>query len=347
MGKHLLHKKSCVSTNGVPKLPLPTDVEYGELAVNYAASAETICLRNKNDEIVPFSSDNAYNVKFTTLQNSAGLEDDFSYIANRADINLSGATSLRSADEILSSKYTELDTEFKNIDFSTVYKFMGSVASYNNLPVLSSGTTDNGKTYNVEDTGANYAWTGTEWDKLSETIDLTAYLKTADADNRYLAKGAQGSSNSSLVVAPNGQFNNYGNNGQAWIAIRDLSGTTKYQLPTGSGYPLNAAGFGIKDNGTATFSHKKYDSYNVQTGQYTGAKNTAVLTFSGKSGLLYAKNTGSAADVTDDMYKFVGVIDSPDEKQRVYSATQVDALLKTMQDTITALEKRIEALENA
>ena len=44
-------------------------------------------------------------------------------------------------------------------------------------------------------------------------------------------------------------------------------------------------------------------------------------TFSGNSGLLYAKNTGTAENVTDDMYKHVGVIDSPDVEQRVYSSS--------------------------
>lgn len=43
-----------------------------------------------------------------------------------------------------------------------------------------------GDMYNVKETGANYAWSGTTWDKLSETIDLTPYLKKEDFE-RYLA----------------------------------------------------------------------------------------------------------------------------------------------------------------
>ena len=38
----------------------------------------------------------------------------------------------------------------------------------------------------MEDTGANYAWTGTAWDKLSETVDLTPYLTIASAQSTYL-----------------------------------------------------------------------------------------------------------------------------------------------------------------
>lgn len=194
--------------------------------------------------------------------------------------------------------------------------------------------------YNTEDES---------WELLGQVtseIDLSDYLKTSDADKKYMPKsgstsGSSGSSGgASLSISQQGSFNNYGNNGQAFNAVRDLKGTTpiKYTLETGSGYPLNAASFGVKDNGTTAFSHKKYDTFNTETGAYTGAKNTAVLIFSGKSGLRYAKNTGSTSDVTDDMYKFVGVIDSPDTNQKVYSASQVDTI-------ISALEKRIETLE--
>lgn len=60
-----------------------------------------------------------------------------------------------------------------NAKVSSVYKYKGSVANYEALP-----KEDNviGDVYNVEDTGANYAWDGTAWDKLSETIDLTNYI---------------------------------------------------------------------------------------------------------------------------------------------------------------------------
>ena len=41
---------------------------------------------------------------------------------------------------------------------------------------------ENGDVYNVLDTGANYVCTDENgWDKLSETIDLSVYLKTEDA----------------------------------------------------------------------------------------------------------------------------------------------------------------------
>lgn len=178
--------------------------------------------------------------------------------------------------------------------------------------------------------------------KISELDNDSGYQKTTDADKKYMPKsGSTGGSDStggaSLSISSAGSFNNYGDSGQAFNAVRDLTGTTKYLEETGSGYVLNAASFGVKNDGTTAFSHKKYDSFNKDTGAYTNARNTAVLVFSGKSGLLYAKNTGSAKDVTSDMYKRIGVIDSPDAAQKVYSAAQVDTLINKMKTVLTAL----------
>ena len=59
----VIHKKSVVVNQGVPKLPTSGSVEYGEIAVNYAASAETLSIRNSADIVVPFSSDNIINAR--------------------------------------------------------------------------------------------------------------------------------------------------------------------------------------------------------------------------------------------------------------------------------------------
>lgn len=174
--------------------------------------------------------------------------------------------------------------------------------------------------------------------QLKSDIDLSEYLKKSEADKKYVPIGSSSGSGASISISQTGAFNNYGNNGQAFNAVRDVGASSI------TGKPINAASFGVKLDGTTAFSHKTYTTFNPTTGAYTGAKNTAVLTFSGQSGFRYAKNTGSAADVTDDMYKYVGVIDSPDEFQRVYSAKQVDDLLSALQAKITKLENAVIAL---
>lgn len=64
----------------------------------------------------------------------------------------------------------------KDIDerFFGVYKFKGTVPTVADLPA--TGNTI-GDTYNIAETGSNYAWDGQNWDKLSETLDLTPYQK--------------------------------------------------------------------------------------------------------------------------------------------------------------------------
>lgn len=51
--------------------------------------------------------------------------------------------------------------------------YKGTKASASALPSTGNQT---GDLWNVEDTGANYAWNGTEWDKLSENVDLSGLV---------------------------------------------------------------------------------------------------------------------------------------------------------------------------
>lgn len=153
-------------------------------------------------------------------------------------------------------------------------------------------------------------------------------------DTKYLIKSTQ--KDSALNVDNKGSVANFSTNGQAYLAVRPATGAEF--LPS-IPQPYAGASFGVKLDGTTAFSHKTYTSYDSKNGNYTGARNTAVLQFAGPVGLRYAKNTSSGNDVTEDMYKYVGVIDSDDDFQRVYSAKQVD-------DIISPLIARIEALEN-
>lgn len=154
-------------------------------------------------------------------------------------------------------------------------------------------------------------------------------------DGRYIAKSA--TTSNAINVDKNGSMANFSTNGQAYLAVRPAAGAEFLsQIPQ----PYAGAAFGVKLDGTTAFSHKTYTSYNTSNGTYSGARNTAILQFAGSVGLRYAKNTSTGNDVTEDMYKYVGVIDSEDEFQRVYSAKQVD-------DIITPLIARIEALEQA
>lgn len=63
-------------------------------------------------------------------------------------------------------------------DLTTVYKYKGSKVNYAALP--ESGNTV-GDVWNVEDTGMNYAWTGTGWDALGAAFEIQA-ITNAEID---------------------------------------------------------------------------------------------------------------------------------------------------------------------
>lgn len=64
-----------------------------------------------------------------------------------------------------------------------VYHYKGSVASRTALPASPAV----GDVYNVTDEdGQNVAWTGSAWDALGATVDLSAYSTTEQTDGRYL-----------------------------------------------------------------------------------------------------------------------------------------------------------------
>lgn len=60
--KHLLHVRSNVSG----KLPTTEQLEYGELAINYADGEEKISLKSSTDNIRTISTDEQNNEKFAT-----------------------------------------------------------------------------------------------------------------------------------------------------------------------------------------------------------------------------------------------------------------------------------------
>ena len=82
-------------------------------------------------------------------------------------------------------------TYAKKADITTVYKYRGSVNTYADLPVNGNAV---GYVYNVVTAdashgiraGDNVVWNGNAWDNLSGVVDLSAYIKAADADKKYM-----------------------------------------------------------------------------------------------------------------------------------------------------------------
>ena len=93
---------------------------------------------------------------------------------------------------------TEVDSKVANI-----YRYKGTVASYNNLP---TANLMNGDVYNVQDTGKNYAWVGISeacpdgWDALGGVFDLTNFYTKTEVDNMLSYRDTQITNLSSYIL---------------------------------------------------------------------------------------------------------------------------------------------------
>lgn len=86
---------------------------------------------------------------------------------------------------------------------SAVYRYKGSVAAYDDLPTGAEA----GDVYNVEATGANFAWTGTEWDQLGgSTVDLSAYLTSTQINALLDAKQGTLTAGDGITLDTNGNI---------------------------------------------------------------------------------------------------------------------------------------------
>ena len=88
---------------------------------------------------------------------------------------------------------------------SAVYTYKGSVDTYADLLALDTSGLSVGDTYNVVNdestntTGMNYSWTGTGWDSLGSTIDMSLYSTTEEMESYVEGLGyATGTDLSSL-----------------------------------------------------------------------------------------------------------------------------------------------------
>ncbi len=91
---------------------------------------------------------------------------------------------------------SDLEPYAKSSDFSTVYKYQGTVVYFSDLPnnaqigyvwqVEKSGGYDSHGT--AIKAGDNVAWNGTGWDALGGNVDLSSYLTSATAELTYLSQ---------------------------------------------------------------------------------------------------------------------------------------------------------------
>ena len=77
----------------------------------------------------------------------------------------------------ITDAYTKAEIDAKTSSFM---KYKGQVETTNDLP----SDAEIGDVYNVKSTGSNYAWDGSDWDKLSETIDLSTFAEKTEVNEK-------------------------------------------------------------------------------------------------------------------------------------------------------------------
>lgn len=148
--------------SSVEKVPTASQLEYGEIAIQYVASKPIMYLKDSNNNIVKFIDSGA----ITTILSS--------YVTN--DTLTGGYATSASTVAAIDAVAAKL---------TNVYKYKGTVASYNLLP---SQDLTVGDVYNVEAAngnyppGTNYAWTGSDWDALGGSVDLSNYATTGSVN---------------------------------------------------------------------------------------------------------------------------------------------------------------------
>ena len=114
----------------------------------------------------------------TTNNNLASLETRVDVLEdNKAD----KATTLQGYG--ITDAYTKAEVDAK---VSSVYTYKGTIADYNTLLTLTNMQV--GDVYNLISTGENFSWTGSAWESLAGTIDLSAYLEKTEAATIYETK---------------------------------------------------------------------------------------------------------------------------------------------------------------
>ena len=99
-------------------------------------------------------------------------------VAESAQSTASSVSATVVGDYIRKSEFLTFQNQV-NSKLTAVYHYKGTSPNYESLPTSGNSV---GDVWNDDQTGANYAWTGKEWDKLSETIDLSGYVSKIQFD---------------------------------------------------------------------------------------------------------------------------------------------------------------------
>ena len=232
---------------------------YSYLDVGAASAAHT----HTYSDVGAASASHTHSGYVSTSRKVAGHALTADVTISTSDI--SGLSTALSGKANATETYTKSEIDGKLTGAMT---FKGTVTTSSALPTQSNSK---GDMYNVSDTGANYAWDGTAWDKLSENIDLSGLVpntrkinnKTLNADitlsysdvgaassshtHTYSDVGAASASHTHSYVPTSRKVNGKTLNADITLSYSDVGAlSASTSIPT-----VNNSGVTIKKNGTA------------------------------------------------------------------------------------------------
>ena len=147
-------------------------------------------------ELVAGKVDKVDGKGLSTNDYTATEKEKLAGIAAGAQVNVIEAVNVDGVAQAISGKSANLDLSAyaKKTDIAAAYHYKGSKATFAELPTTGNEV---GDVWNVEENGMNYAWTGSEWDALGGSIDLSDYV-TTDEMNSALSGYVQAESGKGL-----------------------------------------------------------------------------------------------------------------------------------------------------
>ena len=317
MANTIIHKKSKNLVNGVAKLPTAEQLQYGELAINYYDGQETITIKNSENEIVTFKTEE-YNeqqreiLRKADSDTNARIDEVYTVIEDNEEIVAESLNELNARVTELEGAGVTVDSTL-SADSANAISNAAVTAKFNevNTEIAKKANADDlaGKQDKIDDLAAIREGAGKGATAIQES-DLADYVKTETLSD-YVTTGALATELSKLDIPTESD-------------IADMGFTKNVGTVTG-----------VKMNGTAmTMTDGVVDLGTVITNVDSLATKTEL-----NEGVAKAKE--DANEYTDTEIEAVKAIIVDNEEITANSLTQLDERMKAVEESSVIVDEQL------
>ena len=317
MANTIIHKKSKNLVNGVAKLPTAEQLQYGELAINYYDGQETITIKNSENEIVTFKTEE-YNeqqreiLRKADSDTNARIDEVYTVIEDNEEIVAESLNELNARVTELEGAGVTVDSTL-SADSTNAISNAAVTAKFNevNTEIAKKANADDlaGKQDKIDDLAAIREGAGKGATAIQES-DLADYVKTETLSD-YVTTGALATELSKLDIPTESD-------------IADMGFTKNVGTVTG-----------VKMNGTAmTMTDGVVDLGTVITNVDSLATKTEL-----NEGVAKAKE--DANEYTDTEIEAVKAIIVDNEEITANSLTQLDERMKAVEESSVIVDEQL------